>query len=70
MAMTEQISDRISTHFSRVPVKKLTLDSQDVDQFQTKTMVDAAALLSDGGLDAILWNGTWEVGRARDSKPM
>jgi maleate isomerase len=58
MAMTEQISDRISTHFSRVPVKTLTLDSQDVDQFQTKTMVDAATLLSDGGLDAILWNGT------------
>ena len=58
MAMTEQISDRISTHFSRVPVKTLTLGSQDVDQFQTKTMVDAAALLSDGGLDAILWNGT------------
>lgn len=58
MAMTDQISDRISTHFSRVPVKTLTLGSQDVDQFQTKTMVDAAALLSDGGLDAILWNGT------------
>jgi maleate isomerase len=58
MAMTEQISDRVSTHFSRVPVKTLTLDSQDVNQFQTQKMVDAAALLSDGGLDAILWNGT------------
>jgi maleate isomerase len=58
MAMTEQISDRISTHYSRVPVKTLTLDSQDVNQFQTQTMVDAAALLIDGGLDAILWNGT------------
>lgn len=58
MAMTDQISDRISTHFSRVPVKTLTLSNQDVDQFQTQKMVDAAALLSDGGLDAILWNGT------------
>jgi maleate isomerase len=57
-AMTEQISARISTHYSRVPVKTLTLDSQDVDQFQTQKMVDAAVLLSDGGLDAILWNGT------------
>ncbi|MDH6147598.1 maleate isomerase [Paraburkholderia sp. WSM4179] len=58
MAMTDQISSRISTHFSRVPVKTLTLDSKDVNQFQTQKMVDAAALLSDGGMDAILWNGT------------
>jgi maleate isomerase len=58
MAMTTQISSRISTHFSRVPVKTLTLDSKDVNQFQTQKMVDAAALLSDGGMDAILWNGT------------
>ena len=58
MAMTEQISSRISVHFSRVPVKTLTLGSQDIDQFQTQKMVDAASLLADGGLDAILWNGT------------
>src|SRR5438105_9362808 len=58
MAMTEQISSRISTHFSRVPVKTLTLGSQDIDQFQTQKMVDAASLLADGGLNAILWNGT------------
>jgi maleate isomerase len=58
MAMTDQISSRISTHFSRVPVKTLTLDSKDVNQFQTQKMMDAAALLSDGSMDAILWNGT------------
>jgi maleate isomerase len=58
MAMAEQISSRISVHFSRVPVKTLTLDSRDIDQFQTQKMVDAASLLADGGLDAILWNGT------------
>jgi maleate isomerase len=58
MAMTDQIGSRLSTHFSRVPVKTLTLDSKDVNQFQTQKMADAAALLSDGGLDAILWNGT------------
>jgi maleate isomerase len=58
MAITDQIGSRLSTHFSRVPVKTLTLDSKDVNQFQTQKMVDAAALLSDGGLDAILWNGT------------
>ena len=58
MAMTQQISSRISTHFSRVPVRNLTLHSQDIDQFQTQKMLDAASLLADGGLDAILWNGT------------
>jgi maleate isomerase len=58
MAMTDQIADRISTHFSRVPVKTLTLSSQDVGQFTTKKMVDSAALLADSGLDALLWNGT------------
>ena len=58
MAMTKQISSRISVHFSRVRVKTLTLDSQDIDQFQTQKMMDAASLLADGGLDAILWNGT------------
>ncbi|MEW9584258.1 GAF domain-containing protein [Paraburkholderia sp. DGU8] len=58
MAMSHQISSRISTHFSRVPVKTLTLDSKDVNQFQTQKMVDSAALLSDGRMDAILWNGT------------
>jgi len=58
MAMTKQISSRISVHFSRVPVKTLTLGSQDIDQFQTQKMVAAASLLADGGLDAILWNGT------------
>ncbi len=56
--MTAQISDRVSTHFSRVPVKNVTLDGHDVDQFQTEKMLSAANLLSDGGLDAILWNGT------------
>ncbi len=57
-AMTEQISSKVSTHYSRVPVKTLTLDSGDVSQFKTDTMVNAAALLGDAGLDAILWNGT------------
>src|ERR1051326_5388577 len=58
MAMAEQVSSRISVHFNRVPVKTLTLASQDIDQFQTQKLVGAASLLADGGLDAILWDGT------------
>jgi len=57
-AMTEQIVDRVSTHYSRVQVKTLTLDNNDVGQFQTQKMVDAAVLLADNDLDAIVWNGT------------
>ncbi|MEW9584388.1 GAF domain-containing protein [Paraburkholderia sp. DGU8] len=56
--MTHPISDRVSTHFSRVPVKTLTLDTRDVDQFQTQRMADAGALLKDGGMNAMLWGGT------------
>src|ERR1051326_6579908 len=58
MAMTEQISSLVSVHFSRVPVKTLTLGSQDIAQFQTQKLVGAASLLAGGGRDAILWNGT------------
>jgi len=52
--MTHPISDRVSTHFSRVPMKTLSPDSRDVDQFQTQGIVDAGALLKDCGLNAIL----------------
>jgi maleate isomerase len=56
--MTHPISDRVSTHFSRVPMKTLSPDSRDVDQFQPQGIVDAGALLKDCGLNAILWGGT------------
>ena len=56
--MTHPISDRVSVHFSRVPMKALSPDSREVDPFQTQRMVDAGTLLKDGGLDAILWDGT------------
>lgn len=58
MKMTSQISERISIHFGRVAVKTLTLDSRDIAQFEPHKVVEAAALLNDGHLDAILWNGT------------
>jgi maleate isomerase len=56
--MTHPISDRVSTHFSRVPIKTLSIDSREADPFQTQRMVAAGALLADGSLDAILWGGT------------
>lgn len=56
--MMQQISDRASAHFSRLQVRTLTLDAKDVNQFETAKLVEAADLLSDAGVDAILWNGT------------
>ncbi|WP_269495814.1 GAF domain-containing protein [Castellaniella sp. S9] len=56
--MTHQISDRVSTHFSRVQVRTLTLDANDVNQFETSKMAEAASLLGDAAVDVILWNGT------------
>jgi len=56
--MLSQVADLASAHFTRIAVRTLTLDQRDVDQFQTKTMADAAALLNDAGMDVILWNGT------------
>jgi len=56
--MAHQISDRTSIHFSRVQVKTLTLDADDVNQFETGKMADAASLLNDAGVDVMLWNGT------------
>jgi maleate isomerase len=56
--MIAPISHRVSIHSTRVPVTTLTLNAKDVNQFQTENMANAAGLLHDAKLDAILWNGT------------
>lgn len=56
--MMHQISDKAAAYFSRVQVRTLTLDANDVNQFDIKKMNEAASLLSDAGVDLILWNGT------------
>jgi maleate isomerase len=58
MAMLAQLQSRVSVHFTRTPVVSLTLNAKDVNQFQKTQMADAAALLNDAQMDAILWNGT------------
>lgn len=56
--MVQQISDRVSVHYGRVSVKSLTMSTEDVNQFQTSKMTEAALMLADAGVDVILWNGT------------
>jgi maleate isomerase len=52
------LADRVSNHFTRIPVGTITLTEDDRRQFETGTMVGAAQLLSDAAMDVILWNGT------------
>jgi len=56
--MTYPISDLVSNHFTRIPVTKISLDGNDTGRFEVEKMVEAAKLLADAPVDAILWNGT------------
>lgn len=57
-ALNRELDGRVSHHFSRIPVLRLGLDGQADAQFQDNTMVEAAKLLADAPLNAIVWNGT------------
>jgi maleate isomerase len=56
--MMHQINDKAAAYFSRVQVRTLTLDANDVSQFDIQKMNEAASLLNDAGVDLIVWNGT------------
>lgn len=56
--MNSSLADRVSHHFARIRVRKMQLDDTTSAQFDFDTMVDAARLLADSPLDAIVWNGT------------
>ena len=52
------VAHRASNHFTRITVGNISLAQADRRQFDPETMVSAARLLTDGFMDAILWNGT------------
>jgi maleate isomerase len=56
--MNASLSDRVSHHFTRLPVRQMTLDSVTSNQFRLEPMIDAATLLAHSPLDSIVWNGT------------
>src|SRR4051794_39159876 len=56
--VTSPLAHRVSNHFARIPVGNISLDERDRGQFAPETMVAAARSLTDGSMDAILWNGT------------
>ena len=48
----------MSHHFARIRVEAISLDPRHTSQFGSETMLGAAELLADAGVDAIVWNGT------------
>ncbi|MCR8630388.1 aspartate/glutamate racemase family protein [Paenibacillus radicis (ex Xue et al. 2023)] len=60
----------VSAHFSRFTVREITLTEKSDSQFQDESMLNAASLLADAGVDLIVWNGTsasW-LGLEKDRK--
>ena len=65
--MANPLAHRVSNHFTRITVGNISLAESDRRQFEPETMVSAARLLTDGFMDAVLWNGTsacWNGTRA------
>ena len=56
--VTTPLAHRGSNHFTRIPVGTISLSDDDRRQFETQTMLGAARLLGDAGMDVVLWNGT------------
>jgi maleate isomerase len=52
------LGDQVSLHFARVPVTEVADDPKSDAQFGLQPMLDAASLLADARVDAIVWAGT------------
>jgi maleate isomerase len=58
MRLVAPLAERLSVHFSRVPVTRVADDPGSDQQFSAGPMVAAASLLADARVDGILWAGT------------
>jgi peptidoglycan/xylan/chitin deacetylase (PgdA/CDA1 family) len=58
VSMSTAIADRVSHHFTRISVTNISLSDEDLSQFSVERMLEAARLLADARVHAILWNGT------------
>lgn len=56
--MNAPLTDRVSHHFSRLKVQRMTLEADSASQFDMAPMLAAAQLLADAPMDALVWNGT------------
>src|SRR5689334_20553008 len=58
IAVTGSLYPRVSTHYTRIEVKTISLEPESLAHFGTDRFVQAARLLADAGMDVIAWNGT------------
>lgn len=56
-AMLRDLPD-VTAHFSRFPVREISLNAQSRSQFDPTAILDAARLLADARVGAIVWSGT------------
>jgi len=61
--LAQPLADALELHFTRLRVTAIDNDAGSHEQFSRDAMVDAARMLGDARVDAILWGGTsgaWE----------
>lgn len=58
IAVTSGLYPRVSTHYTRIEVKNISLEKESLAHFETQHFVRAARLLADAGMDVITWSGT------------
>jgi maleate isomerase len=56
--VTAGLKPPLTTHYTRIEVKTISLEPDSLAHFQTDTFVHAAELLADASMDVIAWNGT------------
>jgi len=66
IAMTAALYPRVTTHYTRIEVKTISLEAESLAHFTIETLVHAAQLLADAGMDVIAWNGTSGAWRGLD----
>lgn len=56
-AILAEVPD-VTAHFSRFPVREISLREEALGQFDNAPILDAAKLVADARLDTIIWSGT------------
>lgn len=56
--MVSGLEDKVTMHYSRFKVTKISLEEDALSQFDFQPMLEAAELLSHADVDVIAWNGT------------
>jgi maleate isomerase len=70
IAVTAGLDPPLTTHYTRIAVKTISLEADSLAHFEPATFARAAELLADASMDVIAWNGTagaWQ-GLAVDAK--